>query len=125
MSVRRLDSTGEPVFGVKTAILGPSTLEVLTLINLNLKLIKGEWFLDQTLGVRWFDDGSGDPPILGVAADEQLLASEIKKVILSVNGVSALLSFSSQLDHETRRVAVDCVYADVYGEAIPLSQVLP
>lgn len=125
MSVRRLDSTGEPVFGRKTSILRAGSEEVLTRINMALKLAKEEWFLDENAGVAWFEDSSKAPRIFGGHADEQLLASEIKRVILSVNGVSTLLSFTLTLDHDTRRASVDCTYSDVYGEALSLSLVLP
>jgi hypothetical protein len=124
MSVRRLDSAGEPVFGKKTSVVPASSEAVAIQLAMNLKLIQGEWFLDQTAGVAWLDSALGNG-IFGGGADLQFLESEVKRVTLGTAGVSALLSFDLAFDHETRRAAVFLVVSDIYGEAIPVEVVIP
>lgn len=125
MSVRRLDSTGEPVFGRLASIITTGSEEVVVTLALRLKVMKEEWFLDQSVYVGWVDLGSGDPRIFGGSADPRLLESELKRVILGTPGVSALLDFQLIFDHDTRRARVTGRVADVYGEALPIDLVLP
>jgi len=125
MSVRRLDDAGDPIFGRSTSIIPSGSFEVATRLGMNLKLMKDEWFLDRTVGVALLDVGSGEPRVFGGHADPDFLASEVKRVVLSTDGVSALLSFSLDFDHETRRADVKAVVSDVYGQAIPIKVIIP
>lgn len=92
---------------------------------MRLKLMKEEWFLDQSVYVGWIDLGSGNSRIFGGSADPQLLESEVKRVVLGTPGVSALLNFQLDFDHDTRRAQVTGQVADIYGEVLPLDMVLP
>ena len=125
MSVRRLDSSGEPVFGVATSTLSTGSEEVAVRLVMRLKLFKEEWFLDRSAGVAALDMGSGEPRIFGAKADPQLLESEVKRTVLETEGISSLLSYAQVFDHETRRAQVEFEAADVYGQVIPVSVVLP
>ena len=113
MSARRLDAAGEPVFGRPTSVVPTGSEATVTLLNMRLRVFKTEWFLDQTVGLTL------------QTSDVQLLESEVKQIILSTEGVAELLSFSLTFDHDTRRVAIDALASDVYGEPIPLKTVLP
>lgn len=115
MSVRRTDSAGGYVLGRSNAILPTGTDATVLLIEEALDLIKGEWFMDKTAGVAWLDSGDGNPAVLGGAADPVLLESEVKRTVLSVTGVSAILAFDMTFDHDTRRAQVAMTIADFYG----------
>jgi len=125
MSVRRLDSTGEPVFGRATAMIPTSSAEVAQLLYQRLHVFQEEWFLDRTVGLAAIDLGSGEPRIFGASADNQFLESEVRRVVLSTPGISALVSCVVVVDRETRRAEVSATVTDVYGEAISLQTVLP
>jgi hypothetical protein len=125
MSVRRLDNTGEPVFGRGTAIIPSSSEEVAVRLGMGLKLMKEEWFLDRQAGVAWLDRGAGEPRVFGASADQQLLASEVKRTTLETDGVSSLVSYEQAFDHETRRATVKFIATDIYGQTIPMTVVLP
>lgn len=125
MSVRRVDSSGEPVFGKPTSIIPASSEAVAVTLAMNLKLMKEEWFLDRTAGVGWIDLGSGEPRIFGGSSDPQLLESEVKRVTLSTSGVASITSFSMNFDHDTRRADVSVTVADIYGGVFPMNLVIP
>jgi hypothetical protein len=125
MSVRRLDSTGEPMFGAGMALLPSGSEEVAVRLGMRLKLMKEEWFLDRTAGVGWLDRGAGEPRVFGASADLQLLESEVKRTVLETEGISTLLSYRQAFDHETRRATVEFTVTDIYDQIIPLTVVLP
>ena len=125
MSVRRIDSDGEPVFGRPVSIIPASSEEVAVTLAMNLQLMKDEWFLDRTAGVGWIDRGSGEPRIFGASADLQLLEAEVKSTTLRTAGVSSLASFSLDFDHDTRRAAIAAQVTDIYGGVFPLQLVIP
>lgn len=125
MSVRRLDSSGEPIFGRGVAIIPTSSEEVAVRLGMRLKLMKEEWFLNRNEGVAWLDRGSGEARIFGASADQQLLESEVKRTVLETDGVASLILYQQAFDHETRRATVKFTATDIYGQAIPMTVVLP
>lgn len=125
--IRRISSTGEPVFGKAISIIPPSSEEVLTRLCLRLRLFKDEWFLNRNDGVGFFDIGiSGDNPrVFGHSADQNVLESEVKKAVLETDGVVSMTSFTLEFDHETRKVSIIGSIVDIYGEALPFNVVIP
>jgi hypothetical protein len=98
---------------------------VAQLVQTNLKLAWGEWFLNATTGVSWYDLGDGNQAIFGGHADQAFAEAELKRVILSTNGVSQLTAFKLTLDHETRRATVSATIVTVYGVPTAFEVVLP
>lgn len=76
-----------------------------------LRMFFGEYFLDITDGLPWFQAVLGKNP-QGVA--EQA----IKQAIITSPGVIALTSFSFNSDRDTRSITVDASVIDVNNELI-------
>jgi hypothetical protein len=124
MNIRRLDAQNDYVMGRPNGRLRDAAA-VAQLVVTNLLLAWGEWFLDPTSGVSWYDLEDGNQAILGGHADQAFAENEIKRVILSTTGVAQLLSFSLVLDHETRRATVAADVVTVYSETVPIEVALP
>ncbi len=60
-------------------------------VSIALKIFKGEWFLDDAIGIPYFQT------ILGKKISKEQIDSLFKSQILSVEGVSKIISFSSSL----------------------------
>lgn len=66
-------------------------------LAIRLRFILGEWFLDITAGVSYYQD-------FFIKAPNQIrMESVLKQEILSTRGVNQILSFSSNFD-DTRRI---------------------
>lgn len=124
MNIRRLDALNDYVFGRANGRLRDASATA-QLVVTNLRLAWGEWFLDPTSGVSWYDRGDGNQAILGGLADRGFAEAELKRVILTTTGVSQLLSFQLTLDHETRRASVAANIVTVYGVEVPIEVTLP
>lgn len=70
-------------------------------IRNRLLFIKGEWFLDTTEGVPYFDD------IWVVNPDLSLIRAIFKKVIRETDGVADVIDLDLALDRETRELTVN------------------
>ena len=109
MRVRKLSATGGLTFGQGLANFYINSAagvgqEVVT----RLKLIQGEWYLDQSQGVPWFTQ------ILGYSkqAVRDLL---IKNTILTTPNVNTLDYFNSVTNKATRQYSVIANISTVYG----------
>lgn len=60
-------------------------------VSIVLKTFKGEWFLDESIGIPYFQS------ILGKKLSKEEIDSIFKTQILNVDGVYKILSFSSSL----------------------------
>jgi len=85
-----------------------------------LKLVLGMWFLDTTQGVAWMRQPAGMPSIMDQAFDQAFMVSELKRVILSVDGVSAIASFDFTVDTPTRKLTCTAQVQTVYGTVQPI-----
>lgn len=70
-------------------------------IRERLQTFLGEWFLDNTVGVPWFQEIFVKPANIG------LTESILKKTIIESKYVSRLLEFSFSADLKNRNVSVD------------------
>lgn len=66
-----------------------------------LRFIRGEYYLDVTLGVPYIDG------ILSKGSSRALVEAEIKRAILEYPGVTSLEYFSVSFNSVTRNVAID------------------
>lgn len=116
--VRRLDSNHDMTFG--RGLQNFATLAEATgqRVRTRLLLILGEFFLDTTAGVPWFqpDDGTSDTqPIMGVPTDLGYTEATIKATILATDGIASITSFSMTLDSISRRLFVSAIGPCVDG----------
>jgi hypothetical protein len=123
MNLRRLDAQGDYTMGTHSRLRDADA--VAQLLVTNLRLAWGEWFLDPTAGVSWYDLGDGNQAIMGGLADQAFAEAELKRVLLSTTGVASLTAFSLALDHETRRATVSATVVTLYGIPTQVEVVLP
>lgn len=102
MKVRAIDSEGDWLLGHKAdsaAIAQNVKTQILSLYN--------DWFLDFENGVRWFNYLSKNP-------NTDKMRDEVKRQILSVEGVSSLEILNINLNE--RKAAIEVQYRDIYDE---------
>jgi hypothetical protein len=111
MRYRALSPTGDYTFGRGSGnFLVDSPACVAQAVQTALLLVRGEWFLDSTVGVPWPTE------ILGYGTSS-VYDLTIKEVILGVQGVTSITSYSSSVDPSTRRLTVVANIATQYGAA--------
>jgi len=109
MRVRQLTATGDFPFGQGSAnYLVDSRATVAQEVLTTLLLFQGEWFLDITKGVPWFTQVAGVGTI-------PLYDSIIKEAILNVQGVTAIVNYSSNLNRVTRQLTVAVTIDTQFG----------
>jgi len=70
-------------------------------MQVKFKIFLGEWFLDVTVGVPWFED------ILKKQVSFVVVQEILKDVILSTEGVTELLTFDFDYDLPTRAATLE------------------
>lgn len=103
MRVRAIDSEGDWLLGHKAdsaAISQNVKTQILSLYN--------DWFLDFENGVRWFNYLSKNP-------NTDKMRDEIKRQILSVEGVSSLEILN--INTNERKATIEVQYRDIYDES--------
>jgi hypothetical protein len=85
------------------------TNNVLQDILCRLRTFQGEWFLDNELGMPWFQ------LVLGKNPDLWLINSRIKATILETPGVFSLDRYTSTLERSTRRLPITFACTTVAG----------
>jgi len=110
MRYRTLDANGDYTFGQNSAnFLVDSPEAVAQAIQTRLKLIQGEWFLDQTAGTPY------NTEILG-AGTQATRDLAVQAVILETQGVTEIVDYASHLDPGTRTFTVAAVVNTQYGQ---------
>lgn len=118
MIYRKLTATGDYSFGhKKNDFFVNSSAAVAQAIQTALKLIQGEWFLDNTVGVPYFTQ------VLGYNT-QSLYDSVIKQAILGVQGVNAILNYSSSLNTVTRMLTVNVTVNTIFSLGVATSVTL-
>jgi len=79
-------------------------------LTITLRSFLGEWFLDTTYGVPYFEK------ILGKAPQQSVIASVFRTQIMSVPGVKSLQSLSLDMDRNNRVLSVAFTCDTIYGE---------
>ena len=103
MKVRAIDSEGDWLLGhkVDSATIAQNVkTQILSLYN--------DWFLDFENGVRWFNYLSKNP-------NTDKMRDEIKRQILSVEGVSSLEILN--INTNERKATIEVQYRDIYDES--------
>lgn len=79
-------------------------------VRSRLLFYQGEWFLDLTAGVPYFQQIFQKPAQIATAE------SALKSEILKTEGLNSLTSFSSSFDRQTRQLSVSFTANTIYGE---------
>lgn len=101
------DSTGDLSLGEDgrlglTSSVGQEVVQRLS-VKLNAQL--GEWFMSDTWGVRYFDDGSASA-ILVKNPNIVAIVAELKAIIVTTDGVASLTSFGQLFSASERTLTV-------------------
>lgn len=121
MRVRALSPTGDYTFGQGQGnFLINSPQAVGQLVATTLRLWQGEWFLDTQFGLPWLQD------VLGVFSAKSVVDMLIQATILSVQGVTKIVSYQSTLDGRTLSVVatIDTEFTVGNGSTTQVSTVL-
>jgi hypothetical protein len=88
-------------------------------LSVNLRTFLGEWFLNTSIGVPWFQE------ILIKGNSTQQIESIILNQILSTNGVRNVSEFSIELDNSTRELTVNATVQSEDGDIILNDLIVP
>lgn len=107
MRYRQLDGNGDYTIAIPFYANSPATVG--QAVYTRLKLLQGEWFLDVTDGVPYLQKILGKH--FGGNPD-----AYIKQRILTTQGVTSIVSYSSSFDGNTRLYTVNVTINTVYGQ---------
>jgi hypothetical protein len=88
-------------------------------LKTNLKLFQGEWFLNQTIGVPYFQE------IFRKGISPDRIAAFFKREILITPGVIQLLEYDQQIDAATRLLTISFKAQVSNGSIIQVTQGVP
>ncbi len=109
MRYRKLDADGDFQMGHGPADFHADTPEgVAQAVKTRLALLAGEWFLDLMEGTPYATRVWGK-------RTRETYDPVLRRRILGTQGVRSLLSYTSRLDAETRRLVVTVEIDTVYG----------
>lgn len=115
MRYRQDDLNGDYVFVGASNFLTNTPEAVAQAVGTRLRLLVGEWFLDQR-------EGLDHTLILGYGT-QATRDREIQQRILGTRGVLRITQYSSSVDTGTRAFRVNCTITTAYGEVV-ISEVL-
>lgn len=88
-------------------------------LAIRLRFILGEWFLDTTAGVPYYDD-------FFIKAPNQIrIESVLKEEILDTPGVDQILSFTSNFDAQRRVYSVTFSVSTIQGDITLTQELVP
>lgn len=108
LTLRALDSAGDPVIGGITSHTSDTPDTVLSLVCMRLALWRAEWQYDPDAGVPWAQS------ILTIGGRNTILPW-IRQTILETPGVTGITMLDLQHNGDSRHAVVSCVLDTVYG----------
>lgn len=119
--VRRLDKNHDPYFGRGAMDYCSGAEAAQQSLRCRLLVILGEWFLDTSAGVPWWQPEDSDTqPIMGGPRNLQYAEATLKTAILGTDGVATLDTFSLTVNGKTRKLTVSCSGTTVDGSAFTI-----
>ena len=107
-----LDEDGDLEIDASNGVRFVAGLEgVEHLCRIAVQTFKGEWFADLELGVDWFG------LILGNPFNENVIRSEIRRVLLTVPNVTDVLAVIPTFDRATRTLNIQWQTRTVWGDS--------
>ena len=114
MRVRRIDADGDWTFGRGRACYADTSESVAQRVLTRLRSFTGDWFLDLSHGLPWFD-------LMKRPADLARIERAVKRHILKTDGVHSITAFEMAPDPQTRNLVVTTTIVDIYGISSELS----
>lgn len=96
----KLDSNGDLAIEDGDLVLIDGVEAIAQDCEVRLKFFQGEWFLDQRLGVPWFQKILGHKPRLNA------VSQIIQKAILTTPGILAITDFALDYEGATRTLSI-------------------
>lgn len=87
------------------------TEEVAQRVAARLKIVKGEWFLDPTIGIPYFEY------MKNRLDAKRLIETDVQQTILGTQGVESIKSIVSSINHETRVLTLDITITAASADA--------
>ena len=124
--VRKLDANGDVLAGRGLASFNYGSLATAQRVRCDLLVILGEYFLDASDGVPWYQDGTDVKAILGrMPAHPGYAEAVLKARILASNGVASITTFDLQRDRATRAVTISASGKTVDGDTWTVADLYP
>ncbi len=108
MRYRKLTADGDFTIGTGQDFYINSPDAVAQAVLTTLKLFTNEWFLDLGDGTPWRTQ------VLGKYTKD-VFDTVVKQRILSAQGVNSILAYQSEVDGNTRRLAIQATINTIYG----------
>lgn len=112
------DFNGDQVLVAGDQVLLVGQDGVLSDVLARWQLVKGEWYLDTSIGVDWYGVVLVKNPNLGN------IRAEFEREALKAPGITALLKFDQTFDAARRSLSVDFALQDDLGNIISDSAIL-
>jgi hypothetical protein len=88
-------------------------------LKIRLLFFFGEWFLDTALGVPYYDT------VLVKNPNVPQIDALLKSVILATEGVTEIISYTSDYDNGLRKLSVSFEAKTIYGENLTFEETIP
>lgn len=108
MIIRGTDSTGDWTFGTGKGAYKRELDALMLNIETRLKEWKYDCFFNEAAGIDYKNH-------IGIGSD-QLLAADVKRVVLQSYGVLSILSFSLSIGRDTRELTIQVNISTIYGD---------
>lgn len=122
LRVRRLDANRDATFGHGAADYLTGSAAAAQRVKARLLVLLGEWFLDTSAGVPWFNPGpDGALSIMGGPRNLQFAEAQVKKCILETDGIKAITLFNMTFNSQTRKLTVSTTVTTDDGDIASIS----
>lgn len=118
MSEIKLDTNNDLALDNFNFVIVDGEENVAQRLKTNLQIFRGEWFLDTTRGVPYYQ------AILLKNPDSKLVEAELKKAIIDTDGIAKLKSFEMDFDNSLRRLTITFTAQTDEGLEISLQEVI-
>lgn len=114
MRVRKIDTSHDWCFGQSEAdYLGESDAIKQCILTKILE-VRGDWFLGLEKGIDWIN-------YLGRSTNLALLEDDLKRAILSVDGVYRIDNILIDLNRQERKAIIQIEYTDIFNRSLVVS----
>ena len=124
-----LDDTGDLAFSEGNLGTATSDIGLAQRLRIALRIFKGEWWVDKTVGIPYFENKAAGVKAGEVVFDKplnpELLDAVFKSAILGVFGVAELLEFEITNNRAARTLTVDFTVRADDDEVVSITEVLP
>ena len=107
MRVSRLTSDNDWTFGKGKANHALNSEAIRQNVATRIKSFANDWFLDISANIDWFN-------ILGNKNNEQIIRSEVTRVVLATEGIATLDKFELIVDERKANIIIE--FTDIFEE---------